>query len=73
MFSQTFVCINTLGSLARNVFLYFSVIVQRSSSRWDLRGCDRMVVGFTTKYAISAIITDVLGLTTAQGKVYNIM
>ena len=40
------------------------------------RGRDRMVVGFTTTYAISvyvAIITDVVGSNLDQGEVYNIM
>ena len=37
------------------------------------RGHDRMVVKFTTTYAISAITTDVVRLNLDQGEVYNIM
>jgi hypothetical protein len=40
------------------------------------RGCDRMVVGFTTTYAISAYIcitTDVVSSNLDEGEVYNIM
>jgi len=36
------------------------------------RGCDHMVVGFTTTYAISAYHTDVVSLNIDQGEVYNI-
>jgi hypothetical protein len=35
------------------------------------RGRDRMVVGFTTTYAISAITTDVVSSNLDQGEVYN--
>ena len=38
-----------------------------------LCGCDRMVVGFTTIYTISAITTDVVSSNLDQGEVYNIM
>jgi hypothetical protein len=37
-----------------------------------LRGRDRMVVGFTTTYAVT-ITTDVVSLYLDQGEVYNIM
>ena len=38
------------------------------------RGHDRMIVGFTTTYAISAsITTDVVSSNLDQGEVYNIM
>ena len=37
------------------------------------RGCDRMVVGFTTTYVISAITTDVVSSNLDQGEVYNSM
>jgi len=37
--------------------------------RWGCR--DRMVVGFTTTYAISAITTNVVGLNTTHGEVYS--
>ena len=36
-------------------------------------GRDRMVVGFTTTYAISAYPTDVVSSNLDQGEVYNIM
>ena len=39
----------------------------------DRRGRDRMVVGFTTTYAISAITTDVVSWNLDKGEVYNIM
>ena len=37
------------------------------------RGRDRMVVGFTTTYAISACTTDVVSSNLDQSEVYNIM
>ena len=37
------------------------------------RGCDHMVVEFTTINAISAYTTDVVSLNFDQGEVYNIM
>ena len=42
---------------------------------WGRRDRDRMVVGFTTTYAMQSmpITTDVVALTPAQGEVYNIM
>jgi hypothetical protein len=36
-------------------------------------GCDRMVVGFTTTYAISPITTNGVNSNLDQGEVYNIM
>jgi len=38
-------------------------------------GCDRMVIGFTTTYAISTycITTDVVSSNLDQGELYNIM
>ena len=39
------------------------------------RGCDSIVVGFTTTYTISALTTDVVSLISAQARCarYNIM
>ena len=37
------------------------------------RGRDRMLVGITTTYAISAYTTDVVSSNLNQGEVYNIM
>jgi len=39
----------------------------------DRLGHDRMVVGFTTTYAMVSITTDVVDLTPAHGYVYTIM
>ena len=55
------------------IFYSFMIPSDFIVCKGDRRGRDRMVVGFTTTYAISAYPTDVVSSNLDQGEVYNIM
>ena len=57
--------------LCRSLWTYQIYFIIKE--RQDRRGRDRMVVGNTTTYAISAITTDVVSSNLDQGDVYNII
>ena len=56
-----------------NFYITILKIYKKKNLKRDRRGRDRMVVGFTTTYAISAITTDVVSWNLDKGEVYNIM